>query len=49
MADAVKLAVAAGRRAYLAGRIAPRRYATASSPADGSALRVAVGPEAVGP
>ena len=35
MADAMKLATAAGRRAYLAGRIARRRYATASSPADG--------------
>ena len=35
MADAMKLAVAAGRRAYLAGRIERRRYATASSPADG--------------
>ena len=35
MADAMKLAVTAGRRAYLAGRIERRRYATASSPADG--------------
>ena len=35
MADAMKLAVVAGRRAYLAGRIERRRYATASSPADG--------------
>ena len=35
MADAMKLAVAAGRGAHLAGRIARRRYAAASSPADG--------------
>lgn len=35
MAGAMKLAVAAGRRAYLAGRIERRRYATASSPTDG--------------
>lgn len=35
MADAMKLAVAAGRRAHLAGRIERRRYAAASSPADG--------------
>ena len=35
MAEAMKHAVAAGRLAYRAGRIARRRYATASSPLDG--------------
>ena len=35
MAEAMKLAVAAGRLAHLAGRIERRRYAAASSPADG--------------
>jgi len=35
MARAMKLAVEAGRLAYLAGRIPKRRYATASSPLDG--------------
>ncbi len=36
MAQAMKLAVAAGRQAYLAGRIPRRRYASASSPIDGT-------------
>ena len=35
MATAMKLAVEAGRLAFLAGRIAKRAYASASSPADG--------------
>ena len=35
MARAMKLAVEAGRLAYLAGRIARKSYATASSPLDG--------------
>ncbi len=35
MAAAMKMAVAAGRQAFLAGRIRKRRYATASSPEDG--------------
>ncbi|MGM0577083.1 MAG: thiazole synthase [Myxococcota bacterium] len=35
MARAMRLAVEAGRDAYLAGRITARRYATASSPVDG--------------
>jgi thiazole synthase len=35
MAAAMKLGVEAGRRAFLAGRIPRRPYATASSPADG--------------
>ena len=35
MAHAMKLAVQAGRAAFLAGRIPRRRYASASSPADG--------------
>jgi len=35
MADAMKLAVIAGRRAQLAGRISRRRYATSSSPPEG--------------
>ena len=35
MARAMRRAVAAGRDAFLAGRIARRRYATASSPQDG--------------
>lgn len=35
MAHAMRLAVAAGRHALLAGRIPRRRYASASSPADG--------------
>ena len=35
MADAMRLAVIAGRRAHLAGRIPRRRYATASSNPDG--------------
>lgn len=36
MALAMKLAVEAGRQAYLAGRIPRRRYANASSPIDGT-------------
>ncbi len=35
MAEAMKLGVAAGRQAYLAGRMPRKRYATASSPLDG--------------
>ena len=35
MAEAMKLSVKAGRRAYLAGRIPRKMYATASSPIDG--------------
>jgi len=35
MAEAMKLAVAAGRLAYVAGRIARKMYATASSPVEG--------------
>lgn len=35
MAGAMKKAVEAGREAYLAGRIAKKRYASASSPLDG--------------
>src|SRR6266567_8552328 len=35
MADAMKLAVRAGRLAYLAGRIPRKAYATASSPVEG--------------
>src|SRR5437868_10430941 len=35
MAEAMKLAVRAGRLAYLSGRIPRKMYATASSPADG--------------
>jgi thiazole synthase len=35
MAQAMKNAVIAGRMSYLAGRIAKRPYATASSPVDG--------------
>ncbi|HEX5339708.1 MAG TPA: thiazole synthase [Gammaproteobacteria bacterium] len=35
MASAMKKAVEAGRESYLAGRIARRRYASASSPMDG--------------
>ncbi len=35
MADAMKLAIEAGRKAFLAGRIPKKLYATASSPLDG--------------
>jgi thiazole synthase len=35
MARAMKLAVEAGRLAYLAGRISKKLYATASSPLEG--------------
>ena len=35
MADAMREAVSAGRKAYLAGRMAKRLYATASSPLEG--------------
>ena len=35
MAEAMKLATQSGRLAYLAGRIARKLYATASSPVDG--------------
>jgi thiazole synthase len=37
MGEAFKLGVEAGRKAYLAGRIARKQYATASSPAEGVA------------
>jgi thiazole synthase len=36
MASAMNKAVAAGREAYLAGRMPRRRYASASSPTDGT-------------
>jgi thiazole synthase len=35
MAEAMRLAVSAGRKAFLAGRISKKLYATASSPLDG--------------
>jgi thiazole synthase len=35
MAEAMKLAVHAGRLAYLAGRIPRKMYASASSPVEG--------------
>jgi thiazole synthase len=35
MAEAMKLAVRAGRLAYLAGRIPRKMYASASSPVEG--------------
>ncbi|BCJ85774.1 thiazole synthase [Effusibacillus dendaii] len=35
MAEAMKLAVEAGRKGYLAGRISKKRYASASSPVEG--------------
>ncbi len=35
MADAMRLAVAAGRKAFKAGRMTRKLYATASSPLDG--------------
>lgn len=35
MAEAMKLAVEAGRKGFLAGRIAKKRYASASSPVEG--------------
>jgi thiazole synthase len=35
MAEAMRLGVESGRKAYLAGRIPKRLYATASSPLDG--------------
>ncbi len=43
MATAMKLAVEAGRMAYLAGRIARREYATPSSPTEGLIAPVAQG------
>jgi thiazole synthase len=36
MARAMRLAIEAGREAYLAGRIPRRPYASASSPAEGT-------------
>ena len=39
MADAMRFATAAGRLAYLAGRIPKRLYATASSPEEGTITR----------
>jgi thiazole synthase len=39
MADAMRLAIQAGRLAYLSGRIPKRLYATASSPQDGVITR----------
>src|SRR4030067_732221 len=38
MAEAMREAVSAGRKAFLAGRIAKKLYATASSPIDGTFL-----------
>ncbi len=35
MASAMKKAIEAGREAYLAGRMAPKRFASASSPMEG--------------
>jgi thiazole synthase len=35
MAEAMRYGVAAGRAAYLAGRMSKKLYATASSPAEG--------------
>ncbi|HHY66251.1 thiazole synthase [Kyrpidia sp.] len=35
MAEAMRLAVEAGRKGYLAGRVAKKRYASASSPVEG--------------
>jgi len=35
MAEAMRLGVEAGRRSFLAGRIARKLYATASSPIEG--------------
>jgi thiazole synthase len=42
MADAIRKGVEAGRQAYLAGRIPKKRYASASSPAEGVPGRPAV-------
>jgi thiazole synthase len=39
MAKAMKLAVEAGRAAYLAGRMPKRMYASASSPLTGAIAR----------
>lgn len=36
MANAMRLAVTAGRLSYLSGRIAPKKFATSSSPAEGA-------------
>jgi thiazole synthase len=36
MAEAMREAISAGRKAFLAGRIAKKLYATASSPLDGT-------------
>ncbi len=36
MASAMKKAIEAGREAYLAGRMPRKRYASASSPVDGT-------------
>ncbi|MDH5660963.1 MAG: thiazole synthase, partial [Gammaproteobacteria bacterium] len=36
MASAMKKAIEAGREAYLAGRMPRKRYASASSPIDGT-------------
>jgi thiazole synthase len=36
MAEAMREAVSAGRKAFLAGRIPKKLYATASSPIDGT-------------
>jgi thiazole synthase len=41
MASAMKLAVEAGRLAYLAGRMPRKRYASASSPAEGTVAALA--------
>jgi thiazole synthase len=39
MAHAMKLAIEAGRAAFLAGRMAKRSYASASSPVAGAIAR----------
>jgi len=38
MAEAMRLGVEAGRKAFLAGRMAKKLYATASSPLEGMLL-----------
>jgi thiazole synthase len=48
MAHAMKLAVEAGRHAYLAGRMEKKLYATASSPVDGTIRPARRGHDALG-
>ena len=43
MADAFRLGVEAGRKAFLAGRIARKELGTASSPAEGVATAATIG------